>query len=64
MVYIKSALVSGCFKVAVCPQLPIKGFSLLIGNELAGGKLLSVPEVISKPLTHADVDSSVFVPVC
>ena len=65
-VYIQSDLVSGCFRVAVRPQLPMEGFSLLIGNDLAGGKVLPLPEVVSKPLTPAEVDysaSEVF-PVC
>ena len=65
-VYLKSDLVSGCFKVAVRPQLPMEGFSLLIGNDLAGGKVLPLPEVVSKPLAYTDVDSSLSeaFPVC
>ena len=31
--------------------LPIKGVSLLLGNDLAGGKVVADPKVTSKPIT-------------
>ena len=33
------------------PTLPIKGVSLLLGNDLAGGKVVADPKVTSKPIT-------------
>ena len=30
---------------------PIKGVSLLLGNDLAGGKVVADPKVTSKPIT-------------
>lgn len=41
----------------------MEGFSLLIGNDLTGGRVLPLPEVVSKPLTHTDLDYSM-VDVC
>ena len=33
------------------PTLPIKRVSLLLGNDLAGGKVVAAPKVTSKPIT-------------
>ena len=33
------------------PPLPIKGVSLLLGNDLAGRKVVADPKVTSKPIT-------------
>ncbi|MGL5371751.1 MAG: hypothetical protein ACRDBF_12105, partial [Plesiomonas shigelloides] len=48
----QSDLVSGFVKIAVRSQLPIKGVDLILGNDLAGGKVLPFPEVIENPLTE------------
>ena len=37
--------------VGTRPTLPIKGVSLLLGNDLAGGKVVADPKVTSKPIT-------------
>ncbi len=37
-------------KLAVRHQLPVKGVSLIIGNDLAGEKVLPLPEVIENPM--------------
>lgn len=57
MVHLKSELVSGIFKVAVCSQLPVNGVTFLLGNDVAGGKILPYPEVITKPVSTV-LDSS------
>ena len=44
-VNLKSDLVSGTVTVGVRPQLPVKGVSMLLGNDLAGGKVLPDPIV-------------------
>ena len=46
-----SDLVSGSVVVGTRPTLPIKGVSLLSGNDLAGGKVVPDPKVTSKPIT-------------
>lgn len=48
-IYVHSSLVSGLFEVAVLPVLPIKGVDLILGNDLAGGRVLPVPEVLDSP---------------
>lgn len=66
-IYIESKLVSGVFPVAVCSELPIKGVTLLIGNDVAGGKVTPVLEVWDSPqsaeLNTCDSDLSLF-PSC
>ncbi|KAK0156627.1 hypothetical protein N1851_000058 [Merluccius polli] len=57
-VHVKSDLISGFVKVAVCSQLPMNSIHFLVGNELAHEKVVPLPEVISKPSEHTDVDSS------
>ena len=46
-----SDLVTGSVVVGSRPTLPIKGVSLLLGNNLAGGKVVADPKVTSKPIT-------------
>uniref|UniRef100_A0AAY4D6X3 CCHC-type domain-containing protein n=1 Tax=Denticeps clupeoides TaxID=299321 RepID=A0AAY4D6X3_9TELE len=43
------ALFSGSCKVAVRPELPMQGIDFILGNDLAGGKVLPLPEVIDNP---------------
>ena len=44
-----SKLVSGPVKVGIKPSLPFKGISLLLGNDLAGDKVVTDPILIDKP---------------
>ena len=44
-------LVHGSVVVGTRPTLPIKGVSLLLGNDLVGGKVVADPKVTSKPIT-------------
>ena len=48
---LSSDLVSGCVVVGVRPSLPVEGVSLLLGNDLAGGRVIADPKVTSKPVT-------------
>ncbi len=57
-VHVQSSLVSGCFKVAVLPALPIKGVDFILSNDLAGGKVMPVPEVLDTPSLNTDSDSA------
>ncbi|XP_033963931.2 uncharacterized protein [Pseudochaenichthys georgianus] len=61
-VYIHSSLVKGFFKVAVLPALPIKGVDFILSNDLAGGKVKPVPEVIDSPDLSLDAEKSAEVP--
>lgn len=48
--YIDSKLITGIiFPVAVCSALPIKGVTLLMGNDVAGGKVTPALEVLDSP---------------
>ena len=46
-----SDLVTDSVVVGTRPTLPIKGVSLLLGNDLAGGRVVADPKVTSKPAT-------------
>uniref|UniRef100_A0A3B3HSJ7 Gypsy retrotransposon integrase-like protein 1 n=1 Tax=Oryzias latipes TaxID=8090 RepID=A0A3B3HSJ7_ORYLA len=48
-IYLKSSLVTGMVKVAVLSALPIDGVDLILGNDLAGGKVTPVPELLDSP---------------
>ena len=37
--FLKSDLISGYVTVGIRPDLPVKGVSLLLGNDLAGDKV-------------------------
>jgi len=49
-VTLTSALVSDNVAVGVCSHIPIKGVSFILGNDLAGGRVLATPEVIPIPV--------------
>ena len=53
---LETGLVSGEVAVAVCSSLPIKGVSFILGNELAGGRVLTAPEVVPFPVVSKRPD--------
>ena len=53
---LKSYLISGTVIVGVRPELPVKGVSMLLVNDLAGGKVLPQPIVTCDLCTEADSD--------
>ena len=55
-VNLKTDLVSGCFHVGVVPEFPVSGVALLLGNDIVGGKVIPVLEVIDGPPTGAEGD--------
>lgn len=58
-VHLTSDLVSGHFRVGVMDTLPVKGVTLLLGNDIAGGKVTPLLEVLDKPnLNSEDEDLS------
>ena len=48
-IFLKSELVSGPVIVGIRPTLPVEGISLILGNDLAGGRVQPDPQVISNP---------------
>ena len=48
-VYLLSDLVSGPVAVGLRPCLPVKGISLILGNDLAGDKVVVNPQVLEIP---------------
>lgn len=54
--FVSSDLASGCFEVAVCPSLPVKGVDLIMGNDIAGGKVMPVVQVIDVPCNDLQAD--------
>ncbi|XP_076065247.1 uncharacterized protein LOC143039259 [Oratosquilla oratoria] len=50
MLYLRSPITSGYVTLGVVDRLPVKGVSLLIGNDLAGGVMLPNAVVSSRPL--------------
>lgn len=69
-VYLQSDLVCGKVEVGVCTKLPISGVTFILGNDLAGGKVLPVPEVLSEPVISEvqsfpkDDQTSLVFPAC
>ena len=55
-VHVRSALVSGYFKVAVRNELPIDGIALVMGNDIAGDKVYPVIEVVENPVFNDEPD--------
>ena len=64
-IYLKSDLVTGPVEVGVRPAFPMEGVSLLLGNDLAGGKVYADPIVSDKPCSiDSDQDDLDIYPAC
>lgn len=60
-VWVTSDLVSGCFDVAVRPSLPVQGVDFIMGNDIAGGKVMPVMHVTNTPIdSHPDALAECF----
>jgi hypothetical protein len=53
-IYLKSDLITGPVIVCVRHNLPFEGVSLLIGIDLAGGKVVAQPIVTNEPVVDAE----------
>ncbi|KAJ8049831.1 hypothetical protein HOLleu_02747 [Holothuria leucospilota] len=53
---LRSDLVSGSVIVGVRPTLPVKGVSLLLGNDLAGGKVVANAILTDKPCDYNNTE--------
>ena len=61
---LKTDLVSGPVKIGVRPELPVKGVSMLLGNDLAGGKVFPDPIVTGKPCLQENDQEHEMFPAC
>uniref|UniRef100_A0A3B3I2A9 Gypsy retrotransposon integrase-like protein 1 n=1 Tax=Oryzias latipes TaxID=8090 RepID=A0A3B3I2A9_ORYLA len=57
LLHVRSSLVEGFFKVAVLPALPISGVDFILGNDIAGGKVVPAPEVTENPVVDLGVEN-------
>lgn len=57
-IQLSSRIMSGKFEIAVRHQLPIPGIDLILGNDLAGGKVFPSPGVIENPTTDECISDS------
>lgn len=65
-VYLKTDLVTGMVNVGVCEKLPVDGVDVILGNDLAGGKVFPSPIVTTIPVCDSKISlqyPDVF-PVC
>ena len=54
-VHLKCGVISGTFRVAVQAALPARGFTFILGNDIAGGRVLPpVAEVLDRPEIQSD----------
>ena len=61
----QSDIVSGLVEVGVRPSLPIEGISLILGNDLAGGKVTVDPCMSCQPESHDGTQEEVTIyPAC
>lgn len=47
VVHLQSGLVTGPVAVAICPELPVEGVDMILGNDLAGGEVFPTPIVVA-----------------
>ena len=59
-VNIKSSLISGNIVIGMRPSLPVEGISLILGNDLAGEKVMVDPRVVEKPRDDWQKSSQVY----
>ena len=57
-VYLESDIISGQVIVGLRPSLPVSGISLLLGNDIAGDKVITNPLMINNPSIHENIDDN------
>lgn len=55
-IHLESKLCTGLVKVAVRESLPVSGVQLILGNDLAGGKVMPLLEVFNNPVVSDQPD--------
>ena len=63
-VFLKSDLVTGQVKVGLRSSLPVKGVSLLLGNDIAGGAVVAPVQLTKQPNANQDNNDSDLFPSC
>lgn len=58
-VHIQSRLITGFFPLAVRSCFPIEGVDFIKGNDIDGGKIYPVPEVVDSPILQSEPDDLV-----
>lgn len=48
-VFLHPSLATGTFRVAVCKSLPVEGIAIILGNHIAGVRVLQVLEALDSP---------------
>lgn len=48
-IHLSSDLITGRVRVGVMSDLPVKGVDLLLGNDLVGGRVIPMMEVLDTP---------------
>ena len=56
-VNIKSSLINGNIVIGMRSSLPVEGISLILGNDLAGEKVMVDPRVVEKPRDDEKTES-------
>ncbi|XP_065894244.1 uncharacterized protein [Dysidea avara] len=65
VVSLQSDIVSGVVAVGLRPSLPVKGVSMILGNDLAGDKVTGEPRVSEVPCSITEAEQfSCFFPSC
>ena len=64
MVHLSTDLASGCFKMAVSEALPVPNIDVLLGNDIAGGRVYPTLEVTNQPEVDLDPINSHVYPAC
>lgn len=65
-IHLKSELINGPVIVGIRPSLPIKGVSLLLGNDLADGRVIAAPIVSNKAYINdaSEIEDQDLYPAC
>lgn len=50
-IYLQTDIVMGNVCVGICPELPVEGMDIILGNNLAGGTVFPPPIVVNHPIT-------------
>ena len=56
VVYLQSGLVTGPVAVAIRPELPVEGVDMILGNDLADGKVFPTPIVVNNPVGSRSIN--------
>ena len=63
-IHLKSDLVTGQVKVGLISELPMKGITFLLGNDLAGGEVIPSACLTSHPKIGKEIDRDDIFPSC